>query len=143
MRSRASDAGTAAIEFIFATVILLIPLVYIVLSISTVQAGTYATQAIAIDAARLASRYPDSAENRAEATAILHLDDFGLSEVTHSIVFDCSETCSTPGETVTATVEARVPIPGLPRLFTDSDAGRITVRATHTDVVAPITGGSE
>lgn len=134
------ESGTAAIEFIFASVVLLVPVVYIVVAISTLQAGTYATQAIAIDSARYASRHPDTAHARANATASLHLDDFGLTGTPHRVKFSCSEKCDTPGSTVTAHVETRVALPGIPFVFNSDTAGRITVTASHTDIVAP-TGG--
>ncbi|EFG47842.1 hypothetical protein HMPREF0183_0919 [Brevibacterium mcbrellneri ATCC 49030] len=138
--SARDESGTAAIEFIFASVVLLVPVVYIVIAISTLQAGTYATQAIAIDAARYASRHPDTAHARANATASLHLDDFGLTGTPHRVKFSCSEKCDTPGSTVTAHVETRVALPGIPFVFNSDTAGRITVTASHTDIVAP-TGG--
>lgn len=131
------DAGTAAIEFIFASVILLIPVVYLVMTISTVQAGSYATQAIAIDAARVASRYPQTVTERVDATAALHLEDFGLENTPYRVTFECSQECGTPGSLVTAHVETRVPIPGLPLVFGNDHAGRVTVTASHSDVVAP------
>ncbi|MGX6451700.1 hypothetical protein [Brevibacterium paucivorans] len=135
-----ADSGTAAIEFIFASVVLLVPVVYIVMAISVLQAGTYATQSIAIDSARYASRHPDTAHARANATASLHLDDFGLTGTPHRVKFSCSERCDTPGSTVTAHVETRVALPGIPFVFNSDTAGRITVTASHTDIVAP-TGG--
>ena len=138
-----SDSGTAAIEFIFASVVLLVPVVYIVMAISTLQAGTYATQAIAIDAARHASRHPDTAHTRANATASLRLDDFGLNGTPHHVKFSCSEKCNTPGSTVTAHVETRVALPGIPFVFNSETAGRITVTASHTDIVAPTEGHHE
>lgn len=138
--ARAPESGTAAIEFIFASVILLVPLVYIILSISTVQAGTYATQAIAIDSARFAARHPSVALQQAHATAGLHLEDFGLGDTPHHITFSCSDACDTPGSTVTAHVETRIALPGVPLILRGSQAGRITVTASHTDIVAPIGG---
>lgn len=138
----ASDRGSAPIEFIFASVVLLIPLIYLVLSLGQVQAGSYATQSTAINAARAAARYPDSAEARAEAMARLHFEDFGVDDARWSIRIECSGACDEAGSTVTAHVETRVPVLGLPALFGRDSAPHITVRASHSDIVSPYTASA-
>lgn len=134
-----SDRGSAPIEFIFASVVLLIPLVYLVLSLGQVQAGSYATQTTAINAARAAARYPDSAGARAEAMARLHFEDFGVEDARWAISLECSGPCDEAGSTVTAHVETRVPVLGLPALFGRDSAPHVTVRAAHSDIVSPYT----
>lgn len=131
------DRGSAPIEFIFASVVLLIPLIYLVLSLSEVQAGSYAANATAINAARAAARFPDSAPARAEALARLQFEDFGVDEADWAIRFTCDGPCDTAGSSVTAHVEARVPVLGMPALFGQARAPHITVRASHVDVVSP------
>lgn len=138
----ASDRGSAPIEFIFASIVLLIPLVYLVLSLGQVQAGSYATQSTAINAARAAARYPDSADVRAEAMARLHFEDFGVDGARWSIRIECSGPCDEAGSTVTAHVETRVPVLGLPALFGRDSAPHVTVRASHSDIVSPYTASA-
>ncbi|GAA4282840.1 hypothetical protein GCM10022261_03710 [Brevibacterium daeguense] len=138
------DRGSAPIEFIFASVVLLIPLVYLVLSLAYVQAGSYAANATAISAARTAARFPDAAPARADALARLQFEDFGVTDADWSIRFECSGPCDRSGSSVTAHVEARVPVLGLPAIFGAVHAPHITIRAVHTDVVSPYsTGQSE
>lgn len=140
----AADRGSAPIEFIFASVVLLIPLVYLVLSLSEVQAGSYATHASAINASRTAARYPASAESRAQEMARLHFEDFGVDDARWTIRFECRGPCDEAGSTVIAHVEARIPVIGMPALFGRESAPHITVRASHSDIVSPYsTDGAE
>lgn len=134
------DEGSAPIEFIFASVVLLIPLVYLVLALAQLQAGAYATNAAAIDAARTASRFPDSAAERAEVLARMRFEDFGVDAASWSIEFDCDDDCSSAGDAVTAHVSTEVPVLGLPVLFGGASP-HLTVRASHTDIIAPYYGG--
>ena len=134
---RAAESGSAVVEFIFGSVILLIPLVYLAIALGSIQAGSYAASATAIDSARAASRYPDTAAGRAQAIADMHLSDFGLDAARHRIEFECPRGCSVPGSAVTAHVQVDVPIPGVYEIFGAGGAGTITVTADHTDVIAP------
>src|SRR5699024_8155175 len=113
------DSGTAAIEFIFASIVLLIPVIYLMLTLSQMQAASYATTSAAISASRIAARDANPSEARAEAGAKLQFADRGLA-----------------GSLVTARVETRVSLPGLPLIFGPDHAPHITLRASHTDVVA-------
>jgi hypothetical protein len=140
MITLSSDRGSAPIEFIFASAVLLIPLVYLVLSLAHVQAGSYAANATAISAARTAARFPDTAPARADALARLQFEDFGVTDADWSIRFQCSGPCDRSGSSVTAHVEARVPVLGMPAIFGSAHSPHIMVRAAHTDVVSPYSG---
>lgn len=133
---RKADSGRAPIEFIFASVVLIIPLVYGALAFSQVQSAAYAAQASAVDAARAAARYPQSAQERAHQSAQLHLADFGLESAEYTIRFDCAGDCRKDGTRVTATVESTVPLPGIPRWLTSGGKAGITVQSEHADIVA-------
>ncbi|WAL40213.1 MULTISPECIES: hypothetical protein [Brevibacterium] len=134
-----SDKGSAPIEFVFASVVLLIPLVYLVVALAQLQAGAYAAHASAVDAARAAATHPDSAEARAAGLAQLHFADFGLADVDYSLTRECAGPCDEAGTLVTAHVEAAIPIPGVPVLF-GGRAGHITIHAEHSDLVAEEVG---
>lgn len=131
---RKADAGRAPIEFVFASVVLIIPLVYGALAFSHVQSAAYAAQASAVDAARAAARYPHEAEARAERSAQLHFADFGIDDADYTIAFRCDGPCDKDGTRVTAAVESTVPLPGIPRWIIGR--GGIAVRSEHADVVA-------
>lgn len=137
-RRRRSDAGTAPIEFIFGSVVLLIPLLYLLVSLAQVQAGAYAAQSTAIDAARSAARHPAGASQTAHDIAALHFADHGLDDAEWEIDLHCSGTCTTAGAPVTATVIARIPIPGIPAVLGEKKIPAMTVRSAHTDLIAPL-----
>ena len=131
-----ADAGSAVIEFIFASIILLIPVIYLMLTLSQLQAASYATTSAAISASRIAARDANPSEARARAVAKMHFADFGLEDSAPSITYSCAGPCGHAGSLVTARVETRVSLPGLPLLFGSEHAPHITLRAHHTDVVA-------
>jgi hypothetical protein len=130
------DSGTAVIEFIFASIVLLIPVIYLMLTLSQMQAASYATTSAAISASRIAARDANPSEARAEAVAKMHFTDFGLDGSPSSITYSCAGPCGHAGSLVTARVETRVSLPGLPLIFGPDHAPHITLRASHTDVVA-------
>lgn len=134
------DSGTAVIEFIFASIVLLIPVVYLMLAISQLQAASYASTSTAISASRIAARDANPSERRARDVADMHFTDFGLSDVPVTIDYSCSGPCGRSGSLITARVETKVSLPGFPLLFGTKNSPHITLRATHSDVVA-VTGG--
>lgn len=136
-----SDSGTAVIEFIFASIVLLIPVVYLMLAISQLQAASYATTSTAISASRIAARDANPSERRAHQVADMHFTDFGLADVPITIDYSCSGSCGQAGSLVTARVETKVSLPGFPLLFGTKHSPHITLRASHTDVVATAGGG--
>ncbi|SMY12219.1 TadE/TadG family type IV pilus assembly protein [Brevibacterium jeotgali] len=138
-RGRA-DEGSALIEFIFGSVVLLIPLLYLIVALAQVQAGAYAAQSTAIDAAHSAARHPSASQNTARDIGALHFADHGLEHADWQIDLSCAGNCSTAGTPVTATVVARIPVPGIPAVLGETRLPAITVRSAHTDLVAPAEG---
>ena len=135
-----SDSGTAVIEFIFASIVLLIPVVYLMLAISQLQAASYATTSAAISSSRIAARDAHPSERRAREVADMHFADFGLLNVPTTIDYSCSGPCGQAGSLITARIETKVSLPGFPLLFGTQHSPHITLRATHTDVVATAGG---
>lgn len=136
-----ADSGTAVIEFIFAAIVLLIPVVYLMLALSQLQAASYATTSAAVSASRIAARDANPSERRAEDVAAMHFADFGLPDVPVTITYSCSGPCGQAGSLITANVETKVPLPGIPLLFGSANSPHITMRATHSDVVATTVQG--
>lgn len=117
-----TDDGSAPLEFLSAGVLLLVPLVYLVLTLSALQSAAFATEGAAAAAVRVLSRSdPSAAEasERAEAAAGVALADFGIPleraefELRCAPVADCRET----GGVLTVTVRTDVPLPLLPPWF--------------------------
>src|SRR5699024_6898680 len=110
-----AEEGNALVEFVVLSAALLIPCLYLVLTLGGVQAAVFAADTIARDAARIHATEPDgsaAAERSARHSAMI-LEDHGLP-AGDVLTLRCSEDpCATPGGTVTAEVRIPVPVPGL------------------------------
>lgn len=126
-----AEDGNALVEFVVLSAALLIPSLYLVLTLGSVQAAAFAADSISRDVARIHATEPDpdrAAERSARHTAMI-LEDHGLAA--HDVVtLRCSaDPCATPGGTVTARVRIPVPVPGLGPVLGEN--GPVTVGASH------------
>jgi Flp pilus assembly protein TadG len=131
------EAGAAMIEFLGAAVILLIPLVYLVLTLAQVQAGTFAVEGAAREAARAVVTADASAEGaaRAEAAVRIALADQGF-DGGGSLALECShDPCLTPGGMVGARVTLAVPLPFVPAALRSWVPLEVPVEAAHVGTV--------
>lgn len=129
-----NDDGAAMLEFIALSLLLLIPLVYLVVTMARVQAGAFAAESAAGEAARAVvvagvrelengSSRPsamDRGERRAQAAVGIVVADFGFGSEDASLGLDCQGVCLSPGSDVTATVTMRVSLPGIPGFLSGS-----------------------
>lgn len=128
----AEEDGNALVEFVVLSVALLIPTLYLVLTLGAVQAAVFAADTISRDVARIHATEtdPGRAADRSAQHSRLILEDHGLpvSEVAR---IECSaDPCATPGGTVTARVRIAVPVPGLGPVL--GETGPVAVGASHT-----------
>ncbi|WP_232819011.1 hypothetical protein [Homoserinimonas sp. OAct 916] len=135
------DAGTASLEFITAGMILLVPLVYLVLALAAIQAGAFAVEGAARQAARVyvqAGTMVD-AEERAARAVEFALADHGVSAADASVTVSCQpspEQCLTRLGRVSVTVRVQVTLPLVPDVLTLSQAARVPIEATATQQVS-------
>ena len=116
------DEGSASLEFITAGMLLLVPLVYLVLTMASLQAGAFAIEGAARQAARI---YVQSATvgqaNAAAARAIeFALADYGLDGREVSVSVSCRpkpSACLTRRGFVTIRVSTTVPLPLVPPIL--------------------------
>ena len=133
MRAR-DEQGTAVIEFVWLAILLLVPLLYVVLTVFETQRAAYAASAAARSAGRAFVTSPDqaSAYGRAQAAARLAYADQGLSDAPR-VQITCSPSprdCLTPGSVVRAEVRSSVDLPLLPAVF-GSQTPAIRLQADH------------
>jgi hypothetical protein len=85
------DAGSALIELSWLAIILLVPLIWIVISVFEVQRGAFATSAAARAAGRAYALAPDDATGAARARAVVHqvLADQGSPDQRAEVVVTC------------------------------------------------------
>ncbi len=130
------DSGNALIEFVFLGILAMVPLVYLVVAVSTVQRNAFAVTQAAREAGRAyaTADTEDQGAARARYAVQLALADQGVSsaDVTVSYV-PASAACGPtggdsaslqPGAEFTVCVQRSITVPGVPSVL---DAHRNTV----------------
>lgn len=138
----ADETGSASIEFLTIGMLLLVPLVYLVLTVSAIQAGALAAEGAARQAARVFVQAPDLAAAQASAQRALEfaLADHGV-EGTASISVDCSAAaCLTRQAFVTVDVDVTVPLPLVPPILVGDFPLAVPLHATATEQVSRFWG---
>ncbi len=136
------EQGSAVVEFVFLTVLVLIPLVYLVLTVARIQAGTYAVTQAAREAGRayVTAEAPESASARAHAAAQIAFADFGFNG---ELELDCDGApCLRPEGRITARATVRVPLPLVPDVARAVVPLEIPVSSTSVSTVDRFRGGS-
>ena len=128
MRRPLDDRGSAIIEFVFAAVIVMVPLVYLVVAVAGVQRSQLAVSQAAREAGRAyaTSDSSSTALPRARAALALSLHDQGLSDDARLVFVAAGEGCASPpitprleaGAEFTVCVTRRAGLPGFPRILT-------------------------
>jgi hypothetical protein len=137
--ARPSDRGSAPVEFLGVTLVLLVPVVYLVLVLGRVQAATFAVEGAAREAARAFGIADDADEGAVRATTAVGvaLADQGFDDdPSTALRLRCSaDPCLTPGAEVVATVQVLVPLPFVPAVVSDVVPLDVPVSAER---VAPV-----
>jgi hypothetical protein len=145
-RSRLSpDDGSAALEFITAGFLLLIPLVYLVLAMAALQGGALSVEGASRQAARVFVQAASDgvANDRAQTAVQFALDDFGLSSAPNTFHVSCRPNpavCLTRRGFVTVTVTASVPLPLVPNVLALNTPLSVPMSATSTEQVSRFWG---
>lgn len=116
------EDGSAAVEFLAGTLLLLIPIVYLILTFASVQAATYAAESAARETGRIYSRASSlgAAETRAATATRLIFLDHGFDPASdYRVTVACAASpCLTPGAGVHVRVEVNVRLPLVPDFLT-------------------------
>jgi hypothetical protein len=116
---RTDETGTASLEFITAGLVLLVPLVYLVLTVSALQGASFAVEGAARQAARVFVQSASVAEAQRGARVAVEfaLADYGLESDDVRMTVTCSPNpgaCLTRRGFVTVEVSTRVGLPLVP-----------------------------
>ncbi|WP_159826567.1 hypothetical protein [Arthrobacter sp. 9AX] len=125
------------VEFTFLALLLMVPLVYFIITVSQIQAGSFAVVGAADQAAKVYIAQPDAvaAQAAAEQAVTIALADFGHSAQGARVATTCSPAdCQAAGSTVTVTVRLTVPLPFLP-FNDDFRLNASEVEASSTQIV--------
>ncbi len=131
------EGGSAVVEFVALGVLLLIPLVYLVMMLARVQAGSYAVSLAAREAGRayVTADTGDDAPGRAQAAARIAFMDHAF-EKSGRLVIGCDGTpCLRPDGRVETTATVRVPLPLVPAFVRDVIPLSVPVSASHLSTV--------
>ncbi|MCB7136444.1 pilus assembly protein [Cellulosimicrobium marinum] len=130
------ERGNAVVEFLGLALVLLLPVMYLVLTLGRVQAATFAVEGAARESARAfvtASSSADGAE-RAVVAVGLALADQGFDEADpgSALGVSCSAAgCLAPGGSVETVVRLDVPLPFVPGFVRDAVPLSVPVEARH------------
>lgn len=139
LRRIAGEQGSASLEFLTVGMLLLVPLVYLVLAVSAVQAGALGVEGAARQAARVAvmSSGPRATDAAVERAVRVTLADYGINAAAASVSVRCDRAdCAEPGARVSVTVAARVELPLVPDVLSLTAVGSVPVEASATQTVS-------
>ena len=151
VRRGRGETGSAVLEFVWLGTLLLVPVVWILLSVFEVQRGAFAVSAAARAAGRAYVLAPDAAtgQERAVEAARFTLDDQGGDAMPLDLEVACSGSttsgtttsgtststratpCLAPGTSVTVTVRSGVHLPFLPDILRAAESD-FSLEASHT-----------
>jgi len=139
------DDGSAVVEFVTLGVLLLVPVIYLVITLGRVQAAAFAAEGAAREAARVFVMAQEEERGEAHALTVvrLALQDQGFHEVDprRAIEFECeSRPCLTPESRVHVTVTVEVVLPGVPAFVNAMIPTRVPVSAESVAVVDRFAG---
>lgn len=143
MRSRADgtrhrdEAGSAIVEFVWLGLILMVPIVYILLTVFDVQRASYGVSAASRAAGRAFVLAPDQSAGyaRAERAAQVALKDQGIEPGGVAVRITCTpdpDRCLSPGAVISVVVRTSQPLPLVPSALGGSRPA-VQVNSTHTE----------
>jgi hypothetical protein len=123
------------VELTWLGILLLVPLLWIVLSVFEVQRGAFAVSGAARAAGRAYALAPNDALGRAHAEAAARqvMADQGVGEQPLGLVVSCAPAgdCHAPGTMITVDLRSRVDLPLLPDVL-GGGAPSFALDATHS-----------
>jgi Flp pilus assembly protein TadG len=133
-RPTRGDDGSALVELVWLGILLLVPVLWIVLSVFEVQRGAFAVTSAARSAARAYALADTDAAGREQARAAIRqaLDDQGGEAQTFTFDVRCDGAdCRRPGAVITVDVRSGVQLPLLPAVL-GGGAPSFRLDSTHS-----------
>ena len=136
VRHERDEQGSALIEFSWLAIILIVPLIWVVISVFEVQQGAFATSAAARAAGRAYALAPDDATGEARAAAAVQqvLADQGAPGQQAKVTVTCdapADNCHVGTSVITVTVDSGVDLPFFPAIL-GRRAATFSLDASHT-----------
>jgi hypothetical protein len=136
-RSTRGERGSALVELTWLGLVLLIPLVYVLITLVSVQRAAFGVTEAARSAGRAFVLAPDvaAARQRAYDAAQVAMADQGVTLAPRDLVVVCRPTpasCLQPGSSVEVDITLQVRLPAVPDFF-GRTAASVVVRARHVE----------
>jgi len=119
-RGRPDERGSAVVELAWLGILLLVPMIWIVLSVFEVQRGAFGVSAAARAAGRAFTLAPDdvTGEQAARAAAKVALADQGVAATAWTLHISCDRSdCHSAGAIVRVRIDSAVSLPFIPHLL--------------------------
>lgn len=144
---RSAEEGSAALEFIAVGVLLLVPLVYLIVALGTIQEQALGVEAAARHLARTLSLASDAEAGAARARRVLDgvAAEYGIDPAELDVDMMCAPIatpCPAAGTTVTVTVRTRVQLPLVPAVLGLDRAAAVPVEGIAVQKVSRLWGAS-
>lgn len=138
---RDDESGSAALEFVFVGLLLLVPVVYLVIALGLVQGQTLGAEAGArhIAHAVATAESPGDAEARADRILASVVDEYGIDPDAVDVAVSCADgaaSCPQAGATVLVTVRTRVALPLVPPVLGLDRLAGIPIEAVSAQKVS-------
>lgn len=135
-RRRRDESGSALVEFVWLGILLLLPLVWIIVSVFEVQRGAFAVHAAARAAGRAYVLAPDDQTGlqRAEAVARHTLEDQGAPAMPLKLTVTCTPDpgqCHQGTSVVTVRISSGIDLPMFPEALKGGPTS-FALEARHT-----------
>ena len=139
------ERGSASLEFIVVGLILLVPLVYLVVALGSIQGQSLGAEAGARHIARAVSLATDADSARTSAASILDsvVDEYGIDPGSVRLTMEClpaGAACPQAGATLVVTVSTRLALPLVPDLLGLDRLASIPVEASAAQKVSRFWG---
>lgn len=138
--SLVDDEGSASLEFIAVGVVLLVPLVYLIVALGTIQSQALGVETASRQLARTIASAPDSptGDVRAERVIEAIVAEYGIDRAGLRVDVTCAASgpCPSAGTLLSVTVTADVALPLVPPVLGLDQAARVPVTATAVQKVS-------
>ena len=131
-KQQGSELGEATIEFVAVVLLVVIPAIYLVITVLTLVAASFSAAGAANQAVRIMIADPN-ARSAANYAAALTFNDQRLSGTT-GVQIKCGGECK-PRATVNVTVLHNQPLPGIPQWLAGSTNLQIPVTAHRSGII--------
>lgn len=139
------DDGSASIEFITVGLLMLVPTVYLVLALSSIQSASFAVEGAARQASRVFVQADTVAAAQAAASraVAVTLADYGLDAGAATVTITCAPNpadCLTRRGFVTVTISTVAPLPLFPAVLDADIPAGVPIDSVATEQVSRFAG---